>query len=149
LWLAYLFPGDEWSRARAERYPRLIEHRKTDRTVHDLGFVFWPTWNRWYDLTGDRALNQVVIQAGRTLALRYQPNVRYLRSFVSVESLFIDIMVNVGIVFYAARETDYQVLWQVAHRHCLTTRRYLARGDGSTPYESIFDAGSGSGEFPQ
>ena len=38
--------------------------------MHDLGFLFWPTWKRWYDLTGDPAINEVVIEAGRTLAVK-------------------------------------------------------------------------------
>ena len=49
LWLMYRHTGDPYWRAQAEHYSRLIEHRKTDRTVHDLGFLFWSTWRRWYD----------------------------------------------------------------------------------------------------
>src|SRR5205823_14168121 len=63
------------------RYSRLIEHRNTDRTLHDLGFLFWPTWKRWYDLTGDQAINAVVIEAGKMMALRFNERGRYLRSF--------------------------------------------------------------------
>jgi unsaturated chondroitin disaccharide hydrolase len=75
--------------------------------------------------------------------MRYQPGGSYLRSFVSAESLFIDIMMNVGIVFYAAKESDHDSLWHVARQHCLTTRRCLVRGDGSTAHEGIFDTASG------
>ena len=38
------------------------------------------------DLGGDSTINQVVIDAGKTLALRFQPKGQYLRSFVSQES---------------------------------------------------------------
>ena len=31
------------------------------------------------------------------------------------------------------------MLWDMAMRHCLTTRRVLVRGDGSTAHEGIFD----------
>ena len=47
----------------------------------------------------------MVIQAGRTEALRFNEKGRYLRSFVAPESCFIDIMMNVGIVFHAAQQT--------------------------------------------
>ena len=143
LWLLFLHTGDHWWRAKAAHYSRLIEHRKTDRTVHDLGFLFWPTWKRWFDLTGDPVMQQVVIEAGRTLAMRFQHRGGYLRSFVAQDSLFIDIMMNVGIIFYAAKETDDEDLWRVALDHCLTTRRYLVRGDGSTAHEGLFDTDSG------
>ncbi len=143
LWLLYQHTGDDYWRQKAEHYSRLIEQRKMDRHVHDLGFLFWSTWRRWYELTGDPSLNKVVIQAGKTLALRFQERGQYLRSFVADESLFIDIMMNVGIIFYAAQELEDQDLWRIANQHCLTTRRYLVRGDGSTSHEGIFDLETG------
>jgi unsaturated chondroitin disaccharide hydrolase len=143
LWLLFERTGDGYWREKAERYSRLIEHRKTDRTVHDLGFLFWPTWKTWYDLSGDAALNEVVVEAGRTMSLRFQEKGQYLRSFVSADSLFIDIMMNVGIVFYAAQVTGDRELWRIANEHCLTTRRTLVRGDGSTAHEGVFDLESG------
>ena len=142
LWIIYRHTKDAWWQERAEHYSELIEHRKTDRAVHDLGFLFLPTWKAWYDLTGDSTKNQVVIDAGKTLALRFQPKGRYLgrylRSFVSQDSIFIDIMMNVGIIFYAAQQTKDASLVQVAVDHCLTTRRFLIRGDGSASHEGLF-----------
>jgi unsaturated chondroitin disaccharide hydrolase len=143
MWLLYQYTGDPWWREKAEHYSRLIEHRKTDRNVHDLGFLFWSTWKRWYDLTDDPAIRDVVIEAGRTMGLRFKKNGQYLRSFMADDSLFIDIMMNVGIVFYAAQETNDKDLWRVANQHCLTTRRTLVRGDGSTAHEGIFDLATG------
>jgi hypothetical protein len=46
----------------------------------------------------------------------------------------------------SAPETDDQALLD-SHRHCLTTRRTLVRGDGSTSHEGIFDLNTG--EFPK
>ncbi|MDE0143991.1 MAG: glycoside hydrolase family 88 protein [Caldilineaceae bacterium] len=143
LWLVYQATGDEYFREKAEHYSRLLEHRKTDLNVHDLGFLFFSTWKRWYDITGEEDKNAVVVEAGQTLAKRFKEKGEYLRSFVSDESLFIDIMMNVPIIFYAAQETDDEELWETAYRHCLTTRRYLVRGDGSTSHEGIFDLETG------
>ena len=130
-------------RARAEHYSRLVEERQHDTTVHDLGFVFWSTWKRWFDLTGDAAIQARVIQAGRTMGLRFNERGRYLSSFVAPDSCFIDIMMNVGIIFYAARETGDDDLFRKAQEHCLTTRRSLVRGDGSSAHEGIFDLETG------
>ena len=135
--------SQSWWRQQAEHYSKSIEHRKTDRSVHDLGFLFWSTWKRWFDLTGDPATNAVVIEAGSTLSKRFMERGRYLHSFVSEDSLFIDIMMNVGLIFYAAQETgDDRMLW-IANEHCLTSRRTLVRGDGSVAHEGIFDTESG------
>ncbi len=143
LWLFHTRTGDAAWRERAEHYSRILEHRQTDRAVHDLGFLFWSTWKRWYDLTGDQQLRQVLITAGQTMGLRFKEKGQYLRSFMADDSLFIDIMMNVGIVFYAAQETGDADLLRKAHQHCLTTRRYLVRGDGSTAHEGIFNTETG------
>lgn len=143
LWLLHLHTGEAYWREQAEHYSRLIEPRKSDRTVHDLGFLFWSTWKRWFDLTGDEALQLVIVEAGKTMGLRYREKGRYLRSFLAEDSLFIDIMMNVGIVFYAAQQSGDAALEEKARQHCLTTRKYLVRGDGSTAHEGIFDLHSG------
>jgi unsaturated chondroitin disaccharide hydrolase len=144
LWLIYMHTRDPWWCWKAEHYAHLIEPRKTDRSVHDLGFLFWPTWKRWYDLTNDPSIQSVVVEAGRTLALRYNEMGKYLRSFMAPDSLFIDIMMNVGIIFYAAQQTGDRQLYDIALQHCLTTRRNLVRGDGSTAHEGIFDLETGA-----
>ena len=137
MWIFAKRCGGEWA-ARAESYTTPLEHRKMDRGVHDLGFIFLSTYHRWYALTGRPELNEVVIQAGRTLALRFREKGRYMPSFMGPESLFIDIMANVGIVFHAAMETGDAQLMDVAMQHCLTTRRVLIRGDGSSSHEGEF-----------
>ena len=148
MWLFYRRANQEAPKAdywlkQAIRYTKPLEPRKLDRDTHDLGFIFLHTYYRWYQLTKDPALNDVLIEAGRTLSLRFREKGQYLRSFVAENSLFVDIMMNVGIIFYAARETGDKRLRDVAVRHSLTTRRVLVRGDGSTAHEGIFDTETG------
>jgi unsaturated chondroitin disaccharide hydrolase len=143
MWLLHRRTGDAWFREQAERYSTGLEPRQHDRNVHDLGFVFMSTYHHWYRLTRDPKLRDVMMQAGRTMGLRFQDAGKYLCSFVGADSCFIDIMMNVGIIFYAARETQDVALRRVGTDHCLTTRRHLVRGDGSTAHEGIFDLTTG------
>lgn len=143
LWLLYLQTGDLTWRNLAEHYSLLVQPRQYDLTVHDLGFIFLPTYKRWYEISGEPELKSVVIQAGRTLAQRFQSKGQYLCSFLGPHSLFIDIMMNVPLIFYTARETDDQALLHIAIQHSLTTRKYLVRGDGSTAHEGIFNITTG------
>jgi unsaturated chondroitin disaccharide hydrolase len=152
-WTGGFFAGSMWQfvrrsentewRTRAEHYSRLLEHRQHDRNVHDLGFIFLNTYRPWLELTGDAPLNDVLVQAGRTLAMRFKEKGQYLCSFVGPQSLFIDIMMNVPIIFYAARETDDKELARIATAHCRTTRDRLVRPDGSTAHEGLFDTETG------
>ena len=141
-WLLHEQTGDALWRQRAEEYSRKLEPRRFDRQVHDLGFLFFSTYLRWYHLTGDKHLRVILIDAGRTLALRREKG-GYLKSFVGPQSLFIDIMMNVGIILWAARETADEALRAIALEHCRTTAKYLVRSDGSTVHEGIFDLDSG------
>jgi len=136
-------PEARWWLDQAVLYSEPLEPRKKDREVHDLGFIFLSTYYRWLKLTGEPRLRDVLIEAGRTMSVRFREKGQYLRSFVAEDSLFIDIMMNVGIVFYAARETGDRKLLDIALRHCLTTRRVLVRGDGSTAHEGLFDLATG------
>ncbi len=152
-WCEGFFPGilrllhmrdrDPWARAMAERYTTPLEARKGDRDVHDLGFIFLTTYLRWYRLTGGDALRRVVIEAARTLAMRFQERGRYLCSFFGPESLFIDIMMNVPILYWAARETGDKRLRDLADPHTETTAHYLVRADGSCVHEGILNSSTG------
>jgi len=143
MWLIHGITGDAGWRARAEHYSRLLEYKQHDRAVHDLGFIFLNTYLPWYRLTGNEHLHQVLITAGQTLALRFQTKGQYLCSFVGPQSLFIDIMMNVPIIFYAARETNDPALRSLAEAHCRTTEQFLVRDNGGTAHEGTFDTATG------
>lgn len=136
--------GDSYWLDKAVAFSTPLEERQYDRAVHDLGFLFFSTYLRWKGLGGpaDR-IDPLLIQAGKTMAMRFMPNGQYLRSFVEPASLFIDIMMNVGTIFHAGLETGDAHLLDIAHRHCWTTRRTLVRGDGSTAHEALFDVNTG------
>lgn len=149
MWIFYEETKDPKWRQAAKEYSRALEPRKDDREVHDLGFIFYHgTYRRWYDSTvaegtPDQSLKDVVIHAGQVLALRFNEQASCLRSFHGPDSNFIDIMMNVGIIFYSALATRDRAVLELAHRHCRTTRRTLVRGDGSTSHEGIFDLDTG------
>ncbi|MCI0387213.1 MAG: glycoside hydrolase family 88 protein [Acidobacteria bacterium] len=136
--------GDEKWLANAIAYATPLEERQYDRAVHDLGFIFFSTYLRWLEIDGTpERIEPVLVQAGKTMAMRFMERGQYLRSFVEPASLFIDIMMNVGTIFYAGLKTGDDHLLDIAHRHCLTTRRTLVRGDGSTAHEALFDPQTG------
>jgi unsaturated chondroitin disaccharide hydrolase len=136
--------GDKAWLDNAIAYATPLEERQYDRAVHDLGFLFLSTHLRWLGLGGPKErIEPLLIQAGKTMAMRFMEKGQYLRSFVEPASLFIDIMMNVGVIFYAGLKTGDERLLDIAHKHCLTTRRQLVRGDGSTSHEAIFDLETG------
>ena len=143
LWIFAQRTADPWWREQAERYSRSLERRKSDTSTHDIGFILEPSWGRWYDLSGSEHARAVLVEGGRTMAGRLQPAGGYLSTWVDPGSTFIDVMMNVGIIFRAAEYSDDPALAEVALRHCHTSRRHLMRGDGSTLHEAWFDGTTG------
>ena len=143
MWQFHSRTGSPVWRERAEHYSQLLEHRQHDRNVHDLGFIFLNTYYPWWEITQDARLHDILLTAGRTLAMRFMERGQYLRSFVAPESLFIDIMMNVPLIFYTALKTGDENLLRIATQHCLTTRDTIVRPDGSTAHEGIFELETG------
>ena len=124
------------SRIGQAEHTRLVEHRKTDRTVHDSLSVLVDV--ETLVMTRDPAVNEVVIEAGAWRALQRRG---VIASFVADDSLFIDIMMNVGIIYYAAQQTSDLDLRRIAGEHC-RQRRTLVQGTAAA-HEGIFDLETG------
>jgi unsaturated chondroitin disaccharide hydrolase len=141
-WLLHKHTGEARWREAAEAGSRALAPRRHDRVVHDHGFLFLPTYLRWYHHTSDPALRDVLVEAAWTLSMRRQKG-GYLASFLGQQSLFIDLMMNVGLLFWAAKATGDEELDRVAREHCRVTARHLVRPAGSTAHEGIFDPATG------
>jgi len=154
MWLAFEQTGEEKWRRVAEEYTRALESRKFDRDVHDLGFIFMSTFDRWYRLVGDddaasRWIKQVLVTAGTTQSFRWQETGEdhYIYSFHGPQSLFIDIMMNIRLLFRAHQLGAGEELFRKAVTHARTTEKYLVRKhgermmdrEGSVIHEGIFN----------
>lgn len=143
IWIFAERTGDAAWREQAEKYSRILEPRKLDTGTHDLGFIFVPSWGRWHAIDPTEETREVLIQAGRTLAKRFNTRGRYLSTWVNPGSTFIDIMPNIEIIYLAASLSGDTTLSDIANAHAQTTRRYLVRGDASTVHEGWFDPETG------
>ncbi|VXB65711.1 Unsaturated chondroitin disaccharide hydrolase [Arthrobacter sp. 9V] len=143
IWIFAERTGDPWWREQAEKYSLLVEPRKHDDGTHDVGFLMTPSWGRWHELAPSEKTKDVLVTAGRTLAKSYNPAGKYLKTWVDDGSSFIDIMMNVGIIFQAGALSGDEILTSIAAEHSLTSRRYLVRGDSSTIHEGWFNPKTG------
>ncbi len=154
MWLAFERTGETRWRQVAEEYSRALEHRKFDRDVHDLGFIFMSTADRWHKLLpeGDPTkqwLKDLLITAGTIQSFRWKETGEdhYIYSFNGPQSLFIDIMMNIRVLFRAHELGGDEELYRKAVTHARTTEKYLVRKDsprlmdrdGSVIHEAIFN----------
>ncbi|MGY2872825.1 unsaturated chondroitin disaccharide hydrolase [Marmoricola sp. URHA0025 HA25] len=143
LWLLAEHTGEAWWRRHAEQYSRDLAERRFDAGTHDIGFLFTPSWGRWRRFEDTEEVRAVLVDAGRTMARRFNERGNYLSSWVDPGSTFIDVMMNIDIIWEAATIADDPALAKIATAHALTSRRYLVRGDGTTVHEAWFDPETG------
>lgn len=153
--------AEKWLR-RAEEYTERLKHRRHDRDVHDLGFVLLSSYGRWIDAldAGDprrQEIEDVLVTAATVQSFRYNSGGEdeFIYSFNGPQSLFIDIMMNVRLLFWASTRGAEPEVLRRAMAHCHTSARYLVRRDGpslgaedgSVAHEAIFNTDPGRGEF--
>ena len=154
MWLAYERTREPAWRDAAEAYTCKLEHRKFDRDVHDLGFIFMSTANRWHNLLADgdpvkQWLADMLVTAGTVQSFRWKSTGEdhYVYSFNGPQSLFIDVMMNIRVLFRAHQLGGSEELYRRAVTHARTTEKYLVRkagprlvdGDGKVIHEGIFN----------
>ena len=158
MWLAFERTGEAAWQRRAIEYTETLENRKFDRDVHDLGFIFMSTVERWHNVLPEddperRRLQDIIKTAGTVQSFRWQGvgENHYLYSFNGPQSLFIDIMMNIRLLFRAHQFGASDTLYQKAVTHARTTEKYLIQkdgprlmdADGAAIHEGIFNPQTG------
>jgi unsaturated chondroitin disaccharide hydrolase len=146
LWQAYELSGNPaWARPAAARQAPLTS-RASDTSTHDLGFVMFDSLGQGLRLTGTPAARRTLLRAAASLASRYVPAARTIRSWNGPPgqvTVIVDNMVNLELLFWAARHGGSPSWRTMALRHALTTRDQLVRANGSTFHAVRFDEQTG------
>ena len=167
-WVEGFFPGMCWQLYQvkeeqkyedAARYfqAKLIDHRFYKKS-HDLGFVFCSSYGRGYKLTGEDSMRNVLIEAGKSLAGRFNPKVGSLQSW-NVKNIshknwmstrgwefpvIVDNMMNLQLLFELTRFTNDSTYYQMACSHADRTMKDHFRKDYSSYHVVDYDAETGS-----
>lgn len=147
-WVAGYFPGMMWMvfaqtqdpiwRVRAQNWTLPIAQHRFSQNDLDFGLLFEPTFVAWWRHTGDRQARLIALEAAATMAKRYMPDGRYIRSWGHIDSpaqqgfIIIDCLIDLDLLFWAAREEHNPYFFEIAHHHALTTLAAVLRPDGSS-----------------
>ena len=154
-WTSGFFPGCLWLmfqrtsgstwRTWASSWTAQMEGEKNDTSSHDVGFKIFCSFGNGYRLTFDPAYRDVVIAGARSLATRYSPIVGCTRSWNNRHfPVIIDNIMNLEILFWAARHGGDPAWYDMAVSHALKTRQNHVRADGSTYHLVDYDPNTGA-----
>lgn len=132
-------------------YREKVTTRRRD-TMHDLGFLYTLSSIALYRLTGDREHRRTGLLAADELAKRFRPHGAYLQAWGRMDETggdyaglaIIDCLMNLPLLFWAAREAGKAEYRDIAIAHANTTLAHFVRADGSVCHAFRFDLASGA-----
>ncbi len=152
LWLSYEATGDEAFRALAEKnvddfYRRVVENNHID-WHHDTGFLYSPSCVAAYMLTGNQTAKKAAELAAYSLSRRFRYKGNFIQSMGSeIEEenyrFIVDTMLNLPLLFWAAKETGDDSYRQKAVAHIETTLQYAMRDNGTTYHHVLMNNQTG------
>lgn len=143
LWLAYIETKNKRHEELAYEWMRLIEHMR-NKEDHDLGFIFYPSFVKGYELTGDTHLRNVALTAADSLLSLYNPKSNFIQTRPEERGIAaIDTMMNLFLLWWAYEETKDKGYYDAAFSHSVATMKNMIREDGSTVHVVKFDSMTG------
>lgn len=146
MWLEYQRTGASTWKKRAAKRQAAISKLKIRSTTGDVGFRFNESYVNAYRLTGTKAYRSVAVKAAKAQAKRYNSRAGMFRSqFVDSDvRVAIDDMMNLQLMFWAARNGGPKSLRSLAVNHALRARNDFVRPDGSTWHIVVYDPVTGA-----
>lgn len=149
LWHLYDMTRDKILREYAlQQADQLLPHASIGYT-HDMGFIFFPTCVEAYRQTGEEKYRKAALNAAEMLAKRFNKTGKFIRAWGTLGSndragwMIIDTMMNLELLFWAARESGDWYYYDIAFQHALTTLEHSVRADGSSYHVIEFEAETG------
>jgi unsaturated chondroitin disaccharide hydrolase len=148
LWMIYDYTGADYWREKAHHYTMNVEEEQYNGTTHDMGFKIYCSFGNGYRLTGNKSYRDVMIQSASTLITRYNPVVGCIRSWDHNDDkwdfpVIIDNMMNLELLFWATRETNDSIYYDIAVKHAETTMQNHFREDYSSYHVVSYDTITG------
>lgn len=158
LWYMYQHTKDPQWKQLAEKWTwggNLASSAKRTNT-HDIGFLVHDSFGRGWLLTGEQRYKDVILEGSRSLVTRYNPAVKAIKSWDTEGQttrrgqwkypVIVDNLMNLEMLFWAAKNGGDAAWGQLAETHALTSAKHHIRADGTTGHVALFDPVTGASQ---
>jgi unsaturated chondroitin disaccharide hydrolase len=158
-WTSGFFPGSMWYlfeatgdakwRASAEKFTALLAPEQHNTRTHDVGFILYCSYGNGLRLTGNEAYKPILLKGAESLSTRFNPTVGSIKSWDHgvgryTFPVIIDNMMNLELMFWAARHGPAERYRDLSIRHADTTIKNHFRPDGSSVHVVDYDPATGN-----
>lgn len=149
LWYMYENTGNEKWKKLAKEYTEAMEKCQFNTGTHDIGFLMYCSYGNGYRLTNDSTYRIILIQSAHSLASRFNPVVGCIRSWDHNKQkwdypVIVDNMMNLELLFWAAKATGEKEFYNMAVSHANTTLKNHFRDDFSSFHVVDYNSNTGA-----
>lgn len=146
-WLMYYATGENDFRTTAEISEKLLDEALKDylNLTHDAGFLWLLSACANYRITGNEDSKNRALHAAASLASRYNLAGQFIKAWPGEHAgyVIIDCMMNIPLLYWAAKEADNVAFKQIAMSHADTCLKNHIRPDGSVNHVVDYDIHTG------
>lgn len=150
LWYAYDVTGNEKWKEEAIKRTEVFEDFKYITEHHDIGFMMFPAYGLGYEIGGKKEYKDILLTSANSLASRFNPKVGTIRSWSNKmhprwqqHITIIDNMLNLELLFWAAKHGGDKKLYNIAVTHAETTMKNHFRPDNTSWHVIEYDSITG------
>mgnify|MGYP002097964860 FL=1 len=151
LWMDYQNTKDEAVRKAAEGYTESLKGIAYRPCYdHDIGFLMFCSYGKGYEVNHSQEYKDVILASADSLATLFNPVVGTILSWPREvkprnwpHNTIMDNMMNLDMMFWAAKNGGNKLLYDLAVTHAKTTMKNHFRPDGSCYHVAVYDTING------
>ena len=151
LWMDYQNTKDEVVRKAAEGYTESLKGIAYRPCYdHDIGFLMFCSYGKGYEVNHSQEYKNVILASADSLATLFNPVVGTILSWPRAvkprnwpHNTIMDNMMNLDMMFWAAKNGGNKLLYDLAVTHAKTTMKNHFRPDGSCYHVAVYDTING------
>ena len=155
LWMDYQNTKDEAVRKAAEGYTESLKGIAYRPCYdHDIGFLIFCSYGKGYEVNHSQEYKDVILASADSLATLFNPVVGTILSWPREvkprnwpHNTIMDNMMNLDMMFWAAKNGGNKLLYDLAVTHAKTTMKNHFRPDGSCYHVAVYDSKLFPSEF--
>lgn len=147
LWYSYMLTNDEQINAHADYFTIGLKGQEFHTDNHDVGFMIFSSFGNGYKVNQSEEYKNIILQGANSLASRYNPTVGSIQSWNGEFQVIIDNMMNLEILFWAAKNGGSQSLYDIAVSHANNSIKDHIREDGSSYHVVVYDPVTGEVDY--
>ncbi|WP_388020360.1 glucuronyl hydrolase [Gelatiniphilus marinus] len=151
LWYAYNVTGNKRWKDEAIKRTEVFEDFKNITEHHDIGFMMFPAYGLGYQIGDKKEYKDILLTSAASLASRFNPKVGTIRSWSNKmhprwqqHITIIDNMLNLELLFWAAKNGGDKKFYDIAVKHSETTMKNHFRDDLTSWHVLEYDSINGN-----